>query len=418
MNIIVYIDSCWKNFLPLTYPRAVFQLLCGRTSLIDKVRRLAPDTQIALSCRSMVAPLVAEQTGLAVNSARVGETLFLSGRGWWKKLPECEEDGDAWVGVVGTEQRVACIFAKPQLALKLSADTLLDNKALDVVLANLPRRDVSDCVELFDWPWQIIHANERALRADWEVEENPAQILGKIDEGSHLLGRENVHLGAGSRIKPCVVIDAENGPVWIGDNVTIQPHVYIQGPAYIGDGCFIQPGAVIRENTSIGPLCKVGGELEGTIIQGYSNKQHDGFLGHSYVGSWVNLAADSVNSDLKNTYGSVRVPVCGANVDSGERFVGAIIGDHAKIGINVAIPTGASIGFCSNVFVPACPKFVPSFAWVVGEEIEHYNPAKGLELARTVMARRGVTLTADYEAAFRSVFGQSKGLEQWPEDEG
>ena len=107
---------------------------------------------------------------------------------------------------------------------------------------------------------------------------------------------------------PCVVLDAEEGPIYIGRNVKISPHTSIQGPCYIGDNTLIQANAVIRENTSIGPVCKVGGEIEASIIHSYSNKQHDGFLGHSYLGQWINIAADAINSDLKNTYGSVRVP--------------------------------------------------------------------------------------------------------------
>lgn len=201
---------------------------------------------------------------------------------------------------------------------------------------------------------------------------------GAQDRGSHLLAPRDIHIGDGTRVKPCVVIDAEDGPVLIGENVRIMPHSYIQGPVYIGDGCILQVGANIREGTHLGPVCKVGGEVEESIVQGYSNKQHDGFLGHSYVGSWVNIAADCINSDLKNTYGKIRVPINGEEVDTGELFQGASIGDHAKVGINVSIPTGAVIGFCSNVYTPVSPKFVPSFSWIVGEEAQEYDPELGV----------------------------------------
>ncbi|MCZ6634941.1 MAG: hypothetical protein O7G87_16200 [bacterium] len=165
-------------------------------------------------------------------------------------------------------------------------------------------------------------------------------------------------------IKPCVVIDAEDGPVWIGQNVTVMPHTTIRGPAYLGDGSLIQPGAVIG-GAYIGPVCKVGGEIEGSIVHGYSNKQHDGFLGHSYVGQWVNIAADCINSDLKNTY--------------------------------------------------RCPKFVPSFAWIDGDRVDRYDEVRGLAIARKVMARRKVEMSKAEEEAFMAVTRQALAIERQPQ---
>jgi UDP-N-acetylglucosamine diphosphorylase/glucosamine-1-phosphate N-acetyltransferase len=274
-------------------------------------------------------------------------------------------------------------------------------------------------VELFDWPWELIHANERALVSDWESStENQPSIEGRLDPGSHILAAESVRLGTGSRVKPCAVIDAEDGPVWIGDNVTISPHTYIQGPVCIGDGSLIQPGAVIHAGTTIGPVCKVGGEIEASIIQGYSNKQHDGFLGHSYVGQWVNIAADCINSDLKNTYGTVRVPINGRSVDSGEMFVGMFVGDYSKLGINVSFPTGAVIGFCSSVFASQSPKFVPSFVWVDGDSWTAFDEDRGMEIARKVMARRNRSFSLDRETLFRRIRRLAQRLEFSPEQIG
>ncbi|MDQ3333319.1 MAG: hypothetical protein M3552_22185, partial [Planctomycetota bacterium] len=227
----------------------------------------------------------------------------------------------------------------------------------------------------------------------------------------YLLNRAGIHIGDGSRVKPCVVIDAESGPVWIGNNVRIQPHSYIEGPAYVGDGSLLQTGAVIRGGASVGPVCKVGGEVEGSVLVGYSNKQHDGFLGHSYIGSFVNIAADCINSDLKNTYGTIRVPINGQEVESGEQFVGLTVGDHSKAGINVGFPTGAVMGFCSSVVGAECPKFVPSFAWIDSGEWVRYDAARGLAIAKRVMARRHLTMSAAEEKAFLAVRTQALALE-------
>jgi hypothetical protein len=141
-------------------------------------------------------------------------------------------------------------------------------------------------------------------------------------------------------------------------------------------------------------MCKVGGEIEASIIAGYSNTQHAGFLGHSYVGSWVNIGAGTVNSNLKNTYGSVRVPINGLEIDTGLTLFGAVIGDHAKLAIGQTLPTGASVGFaamtaCSGVL----PKFVPSFSWLTDDHATQGDPSRLLTAARRMMERRGINLT-------------------------
>jgi UDP-N-acetylglucosamine diphosphorylase / glucose-1-phosphate thymidylyltransferase / UDP-N-acetylgalactosamine diphosphorylase / glucosamine-1-phosphate N-acetyltransferase / galactosamine-1-phosphate N-acetyltransferase len=259
-------------------------------------------------------------------------------------------------------------------------------------------------------------ANEGALLDDW-AQAGQTGIYGQVDAGSYLLNESAIFLGEGARIKPCVVIDAEDGPVWIGENVQIMPHAYIQGPAYIGAGSLIQPGAVVHEGTTIGPVCKVGGEIEASILHGYSNKQHDGFLGHSYVGQWVNIAADCINSDLKNTYGSVRVPINGYEVDTGEQFVGMFMGDHSKAGINVSFPTGAVVGFCSSVFASVSPKFVPSFAWIDGSQVTRYDEQRGVAIGKTVMARRNQVMKPAEEQAFLSIVRQALAIERQPLDE-
>jgi UDP-N-acetylglucosamine diphosphorylase/glucosamine-1-phosphate N-acetyltransferase len=269
---------------------------------------------------------------------------------------------------------------------------------------------VSPEVTLLEWPWEIVRDQSGALAEDWNHTVGSGAILGDVDGASHIPGAEAVHIGPGTQVKPCVVIDAGKGSVWIGRQVEILPHAYVEGPAFIGDGSRLQPGAVVRESF-IGPGCRIGGEVDASIVQSYSNKQHGGFLGHSYVGSWVNVAADCVSSDLKNTYGSVRVPVNGCEVDSGEQFVGIFVGDHSKIGTNVAFSPGAVVGFCSSVATSRIPKFVPSFSWIDGDKRERYAGDRGLEVARKAMARRGMEMGAAAERVFLEVSRQARDLE-------
>ena len=172
----------------------------------------------------------------------------------------------------------------------------------------MTRKEVD--VKMVNYPWELINNNGAQLRADWAVlskTKRQKRGNGKVSAGVQCINKKNIFVGAGSIIKPGVVIDAEEGPVYIGENVTVLPQTTIIGPVYIGDGSIIKAGAKIYEDTTIGPMCKIGGEVEASIIQGYSNKQHDGFLGHSYLGEWVNLGAGTTTSDLKNNYSSVKV---------------------------------------------------------------------------------------------------------------
>ena len=411
MPVTLYEDHRWPRLLPLVYLRAACELFAGTEPLWERTER-AVGEPVHLWCRDVLAELVGQRTGRATNGPVPAGTLLLNGRAWWRSIPTPTHAGaaaPAWVGVAG--EQIACVRVDAALARTLTPDTLLDESRAAAALAGLPRVDVSAHVTLFDHPWDLVHANDALLRADWAGRAPGPAVHGTVMPGSHLVNGAEVHIGPGTVVKPCVVIDATAGPVWIGARVTVQPHSYIEGPCYIGDGTLVQPGAVVHEGCSVGPVCKIGGELEASIFHGYSNKQHDGFLGHSIIGSFVNIAADVVASDLKNTYGTIRVPINGREVDSGEMFVGLTVGDHSKAGINVSFPTGAVVGFCSSVVGPAAPKFTPSFAWIDGDSWERYDAARGLAIARKVMARRKLTMGAAEERAFLAVRTRALALE-------
>lgn len=402
-RFILYEDSRWQRFLPLVYLRGVFELRCGVGELWQRVERLAASgaesTEAEVWCRPQLEALVQERMPRSCNRPANGDCLLLNGRGFWKRLPTVSADSRPWIGTAGHNGDVACVYADSSVANGLSPDVMLDATHLENAVRDLPRRDVSHLVTLFDWPWDIVHFNATAVEDDFRTIRPGGTRHSR--PGVFLLHPDRIHIGAGSRIKPCVVIDAEEGPVWIGANVTVEPHAVIQGPCYIGNDCLIQPGAMIREGCSIGRRCKIGGEVEASIVQGFSNKQHDGFLGHAYLGEWINIGADCLNSDLKNTYGTVRVPINGEEVDTGEQFVGLFMGDYSKTGINVAFPTGAVVGLCSNVVDPLPPKFVPSFTWLDQQGRRPFDIDRAITSARKMMSRRNREFTPSAEAAFR-----------------
>jgi UDP-N-acetylglucosamine diphosphorylase/glucosamine-1-phosphate N-acetyltransferase len=213
-------------------------------------------------------------------------------------------------------------------------------------------------------------------------------------DGVYGLEKDEIYIGENVNIAPGVVIDATEGAVIISDNVKIMPNSVIIGPCFIGANSVIKIGAKIYENCAIGNNCKIGGELENSIIQSYSNKQHEGFLGHSYISEWVNLGADTNNSDLKNTYENITVNLNGKTVKTGRIFLGLLCGDHTKSGINSMFTTGTIAGIC-GVLVKDwfLPNFIPSFSWGGGHHSPVYHFEKALNTIAIVMSRRGKELT-------------------------
>jgi UDP-N-acetylglucosamine diphosphorylase / glucose-1-phosphate thymidylyltransferase / UDP-N-acetylgalactosamine diphosphorylase / glucosamine-1-phosphate N-acetyltransferase / galactosamine-1-phosphate N-acetyltransferase len=273
----------------------------------------------------------------------------------------------------------------------LAPGLFLAPDALNAWLESFRVEPAPESVRLIRYPWDLMLENDAELRR--QCRDGGVQD-GNVYPGAHLVQPAQIHIARGARVKPGAVLDAEEGPIYIDRDVLIQPNAVLEGPCYVGPGSVVRPGAALRAGTSLGPVCKVGGELVSTIMQGYSSKQHDGFLGHSYVGEWVNLGADTVTSDLKNTYGTIRVSINGVGVESGQQFIGCFIGDHAKTAIGTVLPTGCVIGVASNVFTAAgVPKFVPSFAWLTDEGMTRYRVEKAVQIARIVMGRREVELS-------------------------
>ncbi len=217
-----------------------------------------------------------------------------------------------------------------------------------------------------------------------------------------LVQRERMRFGKNVRIEPFVVIDASEGSVFIDDNVHVLPFSYIKGPVYIGKNTLIKSHSRIYDGVSIGKVCKVAGEIEESIILGYSNKQHDGFLGHAFIGEWVNLGALTTNSDLRNNYGNVKIRIRDEVIDTGRRFLGLLMGDHSKSGITTMFNTGTVTGFSSNIFDAGFQdKFIPSFQW--GRN-DIYNLNKAMETARVVMKRRNMEFTDAHRDLFEYIF--------------
>lgn len=387
--LVLYEDEGFRQFLPLLYWRSLFELRFGRDLLIDRAARTLEAPIAGLWTRDWIAKVAQQRCGAPVNVGLTAGTILANGR--WL----CEKPGE-WpaapcVGMIGGE--VAFVHCDARLAEHLTSGEMLNPKRREAALADVPRTDAPG--RMLHYPWDIVGGLTDALIADFHAAD--AGMECDLDPRTVIESPDRIHIGRRAKIHPTATISGEAGPVYIGHDVSLGACAVIEGPCYIGPGTIINPHAWLHGANSIGPVCKIGGEIDGCIIQGYTNKQHDGFLGHSLVGSWVNLGAGTVNSDLKNTYGNVRVPICGTEVDTGGPFFGAVIGDHVKTGINATIPTGAVLGFAANIMTSrVAPKFVPSLAWITDRGTDRGDGERLLDVASKVMARRNVEI-ADEE---------------------
>jgi len=405
--ILIFEDEFVKNLFPLAYTRPVYDLRCGILTIKEKIERDLPDYTIILHARNYLTDVIkAKFPSAYVNEIpdEIDECILINGtiipEDNIKNLPALNNTEET---IYLNNQRVAFARIKEKNIKKLAG--LLNSTINFNNFEGITR--VKTDVKLALYPWDFVNNNGSQIKLDFLrlVNKGENNIRGEIYEGVHLINKQSIYIGEGSKIKPGVVIDAEEGPVFIDREVTVFPNAVIEGPCYIGRASKIKTGAKIYENTSIGPVCKIGGEVEESIVHSYSNKQHDGFLGHAYLGQWVNLGADTNNSDLKNNYSNVRVFINDEPVDSGSMFVGLTMGDHSKSAINTMFNTGTVVGLCANIFGAGFPeKYIPSFTWGFGSGMSTYRLEKSFEVAAKVMKRRNIDFTEADKKLLSKIF--------------
>ncbi|MFC1493323.1 GlmU family protein [candidate division KSB1 bacterium] len=402
MKLCIYEDQGYGSLYPATYLRPVYDLRCGFSSLKEKIISCHPDLHITLHCREDISKLLSENCKHPVNKFEDDDYLFINGRVLYNSKLDEKIDLTKLDFLYFSENTVAAAVISAANINRISEvkDTPLQLKEIFPEFISIEVE-----ADLIDYPWDLIYKNSDSIVNDFRSMVLKPVIKGRIDNGVYFVNENDIYIAETAVVKPGVVIDAEEGPVYIDDGVRIMPNAVIQGPAYIGKQTLIKAGARISGGTSIGDTCKVGGEIDSTIIQGYSNKQHDGFLGHSYLGEWVNIGADTNNSDLKNNYSSIKVIQNGRQVDTGKTFFGMIMGDHSKTGINTMFNTGTIVGSFCNIFGSDFPpKFIPSFTWGGKNSFQEYDLNKALETAKIVMSRRNLELSAEYECLISRLY--------------
>jgi len=400
-SVSVFEDNLYQNFLPLTYSRPVFELRCGIYSFLERIVLQYPDTEINLFCREYLKNLLSESHPHSINETGSNDKgcLFINGR--LLTSTPIPIAGKEEIGIC--DDAIVYVRLSGKNPLSITPEKFLDKDFIYELKKKFNMKTVD--ANLIQYPWDLIHINKEQITSDFQTYVKDGSDIENRYKGVHFIKDSLIYIGKNTTIKPGSVIDAENGPIYIGDNVKISPNSVIEGPTFIDDDVVIRALSRINAGSNIGKVCKVGGEISNTIIQNYTNKQHDGFLGDSYIGAWVNLGAGTVNSNLTNLYGPIKVQLFDKIIDTGQTFLGMIVGDHTKTAINTKITTGTIIGFACNILLTSTPpKFTPSFSWYSDNVTRAYDITRELQVAKRMMARRNKKMTRNGEKVFKTIF--------------
>lgn len=385
MAIALFEDSHWQNFLPLTFTKATFDVKVGARSFFEEY---AHPPEILLT-RKYLAKVTGERhDGCKVNPPSLdGDTVFVNGllHPGAIELGRLGKISHTFAVAAGKRLLVARLGRKDSEYVQecVSAGKKIDPKKLRVEKStNVPNESLQG---LLSDPWDVIRVLENSL-------------------GMQVNSEEKIIVGEGAEIEQGAVLDTKNGGIYIGPGAHVEP-CRISGPAYIGGKTLVKQFSII-ESSYVGYNCRVAGEIEHSIISDHTNKAHAGFVGHSYIGEWVNIGAMTTTSDLKMTYGNIKINADGKKVDTGLNKVGSFVADMAKTSIGTLIYSGRRIGVSSHLH-GLVAEDVPGFS-IYGKSIGAKNAelelASAIETQRKMMSRRNQTMSKAYEQMIKDVF--------------
>jgi UDP-N-acetylglucosamine diphosphorylase/glucosamine-1-phosphate N-acetyltransferase len=407
MRICVFEDAGVKNLQPLTLTRPAFDLRCGAVSLLERQERCLPERvshallrpQLADLCRANHPNLHIQETTASDEYAEHELVLLVNAR-WLAPMEPLVLSQSPAIGQIGEQTAYALVPIGELRGLSLANLAWRLAEWRDT----LPKHSAGG--SLIDYPWDLIEHNGAALEEDYRHwwQEGVPEARGVSISGP----AERCLVAHSAEIEPMVHIDTTKGPVLIDRGVVVQAFSRIEGPCYLGAETRVLSARI--HGGSIGPNCRIGGEIEASIVHGHSNKAHEGFLGHSYVGEWVNLAAGTQTSDLRTDYGPIRMPLDGRTLDTGLLKIGSFVGDHTKTSLNTLFNTGSQVGVFGQLLGGGelLPRLVPSFCRYGRGKLRERNDLRELfAAARTVMARRQRQWTEAHAELFFTLFEES-----------
>ncbi len=396
MQICFFEDSLFSHFHPLTLTRPADDLRVGVLTIAEK-------WETALS---------ADKTARVLRE----ELKQVFGQGSLEPAKPCIWINSRYLPTPGAVQQIRRLDTGS--CLKAGSTVIAANvegaQSVEWLASNQPDFNSLFVLETEDFTsieylWDLFQMNGLQIKRDLEWLDLDT-FYGEGISGHAVLENETeIYVEEGAVVEAGCILDARKGPVYIGEDATVMAGSILRGPVAICKGATVKAGAKIYEDTTIGPVCKVGGEVNNCIFHSYSNKAHDGFTGNSVFGQWCNLGADTNTSNLKNNYSTVRITdwVNQEETETNQQFFGTVMGDHSKTAINTQLNTGTVCGVSCNIFSGDFPpKFIPSFSWVGSNVIQTYHLDKALETMEAMMARRNIELTEGYKKMMKSIFEQ------------
>jgi len=400
-HLIFFDDDKWKSILPLTYLKPACELRVGILTIAEKWKLLFDDAThgyITNDYLSHKYKISLEDTNIAINGRLLPNANVIS---LIKRLQPNQ-------GLLYQDIFIGGILSKEQFDIE-NQDIHID----DMEMIDISSYDSRDLI-FVERPQDLFLFNSSEIVKDYNLV-TQGKKSATLNSTNRTYGLEKIFVEEGAKVD-FSILNASDGPIYIGKDAVILENSVIKGPVCIGDNAVVKVGAKIYQGTTLGPYCKVGGEVKKSVFQGYSSKAHDGYLGDSVIGEWCNLGADTNCSNLKNNYSEVKT----YNYKSKEfeltglQFCGIILGDHCKTGINSMFNTGSVVGVSSNLFGASFPpKFIPSFSWGGSEGFETYTFAKAMDTINRSMQRKGLRLSHDEIEILKFVFEVSKQRRSW-----
>lgn len=393
MNYILYDGAVRDALLPFTFTRPVADIRVGILTIREKWEKYLGTTTTTITEEYLATkyPMVELDQNIMINAAFLPNPI----------LVEMITNLEPFQAVVKGEDIIAFYTE--------SSQEEVDFEAYDLI-------EFEDDVLTIEHTWDIFQKNDAAIRADFELltEDRESQPISRT---VNVIAPENIFVEEGAKME-FVTLNASTGPIYIGRDAEIMEGSVIRGPFALCDHAQVKLATKVYGATTVGPHSKIGGEVNNSVLFGYSNKGHDGFLGNAVLGEWCNIGADSNNSNLKNNYEAVKMWDYETErfVNTGLQFCGLMMGDHSKCGINTMFNTGTVVGVSANIYGAGFPRnYIPNFTWGGAQGTQAYLPKKAFETARIVMDRRGIEFTEEEAAILQHVFDETK---EWNSNNG
>jgi UDP-N-acetylglucosamine diphosphorylase/glucosamine-1-phosphate N-acetyltransferase len=398
-NIILFEDDARTSFLPLSYTRPIAAFRVGILTIAEKWEKWLKG-KVSYITQDYLAKKYAisiSEDNYVINSSILPNDKIVS-------------------LIKDLSMNEAFLLGDHLLAVRL------DDKQFEKLLNEEPIDELKgvdlageDYINPLTHLWEIFQKNPSEIQLDFSLL-TKGKKSQPLDNSNTLIGdKAQLFIEEGAEVRASI-LNTENGPIYIGKEAKVMEGCMIRGPFAMLDGAVVKMGAKIYEGSTLGPHCKVGGEVNNSVFFGYANKAHDGFLGNAVIGQWCNIGADTNNSNLKNNYAEVKLwDYKSQRFElTGTQFCGLIMGDHSKVGINVMFNTGTVVGVSANIFGAGFPRnFIPSFSWGGASHYKTFQLAKAYEVAEAVMKRREKEFTNEEKEILAHVFEVSAPYRRW-----